>query len=152
MRIDDPRVKRDKKGYYVQYISSHNGKSKTQTHRVLTGICSWCGELCIWFSHNKRKRPEKQFCSISCSISDRNWKGGSHHNEGYVRLNGTKCYEHRSIAERVLGRPLKQNEVVHHINGNKADNRNCNLLICDVGYHFWLHQRMAHLYQREHFK
>ncbi len=59
--------------------------------------------------------------------------------------------EHVLIAEAVLRRPLKRGEVVHHINGDKADNRRKNLLICTRDYHNWLHARMSYLYQREHF-
>jgi len=59
--------------------------------------------------------------------------------------------EHIIIAERSLGRRLKKGEVVHHINCDRADNRNSNLLICKIGYHRWLHEQMATAYAKEHF-
>lgn len=59
---------------------------------------------------------------------------------------GENCLEHRLIAERVLGKPLPKGAMVHHANGDKSDNRNSNLVICqDMEYHKLLHTRMLAL-------
>lgn len=50
--------------------------------------------------------------------------------------------EHRLIAARALGRPLPKKAHVHHVDGDKANNRPGNLVICeDYYYHKLLHQR-----------
>jgi len=59
------------------------------------------------------------------------------------RYEGRKViFEHREIAEATLGRKLKPEEMVHHINMDKTDNRRRNLLICLKDYHRLLHYRM----------
>ena len=52
---------------------------------------------------------------------------------GYRRVNS--IHEHRRVAETALGRPLPKGAVVHHINHDKQDNRNCNLVICNSEKH-----------------
>ena len=39
----------------------------------------------------------------------------------------TKSFLHREIVEGIIGRPLKKNEFIDHINGDKLDNRRENL-------------------------
>jgi hypothetical protein len=71
------------------------------------------------------------------------WKGGySTDLSGYIINNKTKVRQHREIAEEVLGRPLRHNEVVHHLDGNRSNNAHSNLIICSASYHHWLHAKM----------
>ena len=61
---------------------------------------------------------------------------------GYVVLRDENDLEHRVIARNILDRKLKDNEVVHHINGRKTDNKIYNLCLMDSEkhelFHSWL--------------
>ena len=48
---------------------------------------------------------------------------------GYYRFKNSNKLVHRWVAEKKLGRRLKPEEVVHHINRNKRDNSSENLQI-----------------------
>ena len=59
-------------------------------------------------------------------------------NQYIWRISGKK-HEHRAIAEEILGRLLKTNEVVHHLNDDPKDNQLENLLVLDRRIHGKLH-------------
>jgi hypothetical protein len=75
------------------------------------------------------------------------WKGGAYiSQDGYlqrlVSSNPKKYYpSHRLLMENHLGRPLTNDEVVHHINGNKLDNRIENLAAMTNGEHVAIHNK-----------
>lgn len=60
-------------------------------------------------------------------------------NRKMIKLNGKEMFEHRFIMEQHLSRPLRKDEVVHHINGDTLDNRIENLQVMTKSEHHILH-------------
>ena len=57
-----------------------------------------------------------------------------------TRKGGRQRAVHVLLAEQLLGRPLKENEVVHHIDGDKTNNDPENLRVMDRAEHTRLHK------------
>jgi len=119
--------------------------------RTRSFVCPVCGAA-FERTYVNPKRPPK-YCSRGCAGI-----AGSEHaarlaranprptktieRNGYlmvwVRGQGRKWgyrYEHRVVMEAHLGRPLESHELVHHLNGDKHDNRLANLELLTRGDH-----------------
>jgi hypothetical protein len=94
------------------------------------------------------ERTEHQFCNQDCASKYKSmevtgagngrWNGGFNlgRDDGYLAIydpekkNGRRYKMlHRAIMEEFLGRELLPEEVVHHINGERKDNRIENLML-----------------------
>jgi len=89
--------------------------------------------------HNSPNTEFKKGVSNNVLNDNPNWKGGKvKHGTGYIMLkkpnhpNATKngyVLEHRVRVEELIGRILKKEEIVHHIDGNRQNNDIKNLLL-----------------------
>lgn len=127
-------------------------------------ICKACGQPFFAFKYQVKK-GFGNYCSRKCGRTSQvrenhyNWKGGKYiSTDGYVyltRLHGVQVAEHRAVMESIIGRPLRSDEVVHHINGIRTDNRPENLQLLTPSQHSLIHvdtPRRPNLHDRWSFK
>jgi hypothetical protein len=120
--------------------------------------CEYCG-IEFYRAPSRIKIGRGKHCSRKCyaeslKITQRgsnhpSWKGGSFERSGYRFIwkpdhphanNIGYVREHRLVMEEKLGRILDLKEIVHHINGDKLDNRPENLsLIVSNSKHAVMH-------------
>lgn len=124
----------------------------------------YCSPKCKYSDKNffiRRMEGYKEFIKNQPSYlrrgeNSQNWKGGkSHHSRGYVAIMLSSddpyismahpashyCMEHRYVMAKSLGRCLTREEIVHHKNGIKDDNRIENLELSTWGEHTIQHSK-----------
>ena len=125
----------------VKYCSYDCYHKATRKYYVIT--CANCGkEIEV-----EAKKKNRKFCSKECWDEYRRnrQRVATTGHDGYRYVwftDGTGEQEHRYIMENLLGRKLTTNEVVHHIDGNRANNDIKNLQLMTRGEHSKLHREL----------
>lgn len=144
---------------------SHKRKNCSRACRaavILHFTCTYCGKE-INRTAKTTGTGKRPFGSRDCYHSftrgenHADWRGSKYvPTRGYVmvytRVRKKRRKEHIVLAEKALGRPLKKDECIHHVEGDKTNNKPGNLIICTNSYHKMLHSRMSYLYKVEHFQ
>ena len=98
--------------------------------------CERCGKP-FWAAKGEDRRGYvRKYCSRKCFRPTK--RGEAISTDGYYVINAVKV--HRTVMEKKIGRKLSPREIVHHINGDKLDNRIENLMIVTRSEHNRIHK------------
>jgi transcription elongation factor Elf1 len=125
---------------YCRYECAHPARTQKRAEQPHPRPCEVCGTV---FTPRDRFAAGR-FCSRACTYAGTKgtsspvWKGGRTMNQGgyvllrvpehpYAQQHHGYVPEHRLVMEQKVGRFLEKHETVHHINGQRDDNRPENL-------------------------
>lgn len=128
------------------------GSGPSLNHRF---ECEMCSRMCSVYRPPSAQAP--RFCSLQCLGDSQRGSGNPSYSGGRVLMAAgyiwelspghphADCrgyvYEHRRVMERQIGRYLTPEEVVHHRNRVRSDNRPENLqLLASQAEHMRLHR------------
>lgn len=125
----------------MPYKNIEDKRKYYKSTKILKKVCKNCGR---GFLASKYK-PKAKFCSKTCQGSYQGKINGKKIGDK-LRGTGTKSYIkykgqhlHRYLMEQKLGRKLKSNEIVHHKDENKFNNKLSNLVIVSRSKHGKIH-------------
>jgi hypothetical protein len=149
-------------------MPEESSTARTQKGRPRTriaAVCPHCGSPFEYQPHRMQRAVTKiLYCKAACTYAARvgNWTrqgwteeskakarqtirankvGNVRMRHGYREVMTPDGYvlEHRLVMARLIGRPLTSEEIVHHINHVKTDNRPDNLVILTSSEHCTVH-------------
>jgi len=105
------------------------------TNAPKNSLCLRCGtkKAMIKRGKNKQCKQKKKGGYICVHLSDKSSFFPMATKRGWVR-------QHRLVVAKHLGRNLDKSEIVHHLNGNKKDNRIENLSLLSISSHSKVHK------------
>lgn len=136
------------KGVPFKYVHGHNGKIDFVQDSPLLCLCG-CGEFTKRASrtYNKRGIKKGQSCKFISGHQGRvthpsHYKGGYYIDQaGYIQIrkDGKYISRCRLVMSEKMGRQLKSEEQIHHLNGDTKDDRPENLTIVSAHEHGKIH-------------
>lgn len=110
----------------VEYSCEFCGKEKTvPASQYRRSQHHFCSALCRNRFYNPEKNKRLMTPEVRAKLRD--IRLGAGEGSSYEKTYGR--HTHRVVAEQILGRPLQDGEVVHHLDGNRRNNSPENLMV-----------------------